>query len=95
MSLPDKKALALKSGLTTKQVSNWINYHKNQADSLKSKRLNALQLKLLLEFFKNNSKPSKDEIAELSEKTNIPVLKIKRWFYRKRFCDRIKIYGHE
>lgn len=84
--LKARKKMAQDLGLSLRQISNWIYHKKNRPIS--TFRLEPEKKVILLEYFTNNKKPSERDIQLLSTQLNLPCLKIKRWFYRKRHINK-------
>lgn len=74
--------------MSIRQVSNWIYHKKNRPKS--EFRLDVEKKLFLLEFYSKQSHPSVAEIQSISEKINVPVSRIKRWFYRNRHTEKKK-----
>ena len=84
-----KKLLAEEAQITVVQVSKWLASQRALIKKNSGKRHTHKKLtkewKILVTFFEKETKPDKEEIRKLSEKTGRSAKQISKWFATQRF----------
>ena len=78
--------LSKETNLSQKQVNLWFINARRNKKLISSKTKNNI---LLIESFKINKYPCKEEIKNLNKLTDIEESKIKAWFSKQRFINKL------